>query len=112
MTRDEMEAKQKQIQMSSSPEVTSAIIDLARLSHHVGYAVSKDASKSVTIALLERLLALCEAQRGALILIIQNPIEPGRAYVSSPGGSTFSRTFALQGMSEAEALARVETYLP
>jgi signal transduction histidine kinase len=108
----EAKQKQKQIQMSSSPEVTSAITDLARLSHHVGYAVSKDASKSVTMALLERLLALCAAQRGALILIIQNPIEPGHAYVSSPGGSTFSHTFALQGMSEAEALARVESYPP
>jgi signal transduction histidine kinase len=107
-----MEAKQKQIQMSSSPEVTSAIIDLARLSHHVGYSVSKDTSNSVTMALLERLLALCEAQRGALLLTIQNPIEPGHAYVSSLAGSTFSRTFALQGMREAEALARVETYLP
>ena len=107
-----MEAKQKKIQMSFSPEVTSAITDLARLSHHVGYAVSTDASKSVPMALLERLLALCAAQRGALILIIQNPIEPEHAYVSSPGGSTFSRTFALQGMSEAEALARVESYPP
>jgi len=107
-----MEAKQKQIQMSSSPEVTSAIIDLARLSQHVGYAVSKDASKSVTMALLERLLALCTAQCGALLLTIQNPIEPGHTYVSSLAGSTFSRTFALQGMSESEALARVENYLP
>src|SRR5436305_10238479 len=103
MTRDEMEAKQKQIQMSSSPEVTSAIIDLARLSHHVGYAVSKDASKSVTMALLERVLTLCEAQRGALLLSIQNPSASGHAYMSSLVGSTFSRTFALQGMSEAEA---------
>lgn len=107
-----MEAQQKHIQMSSSPEVTSALIDLARLSHHVGYAVSTDASTSVAMALLERLLALCAAQRGALLLTIQHPSEPGLAYVSSFAGSTFSRTFALQGMSEAEAFAQVETYSP
>jgi signal transduction histidine kinase len=102
-----MEAQHKHRQRSSSPDVTSALIDLARLSHHVGFAVSQDVSNTVTMALLQRLLTLCEAQRGALLLTIQNPIVLRHVYVSSLSGSTFSRTFALQGMSEAEALARI-----
>ena len=105
-----MEAQHKHRQRSSSPEVTSALIDLARLSHQVGYAVSQDASHTVAMTLLQKLLTLCEAQRGALLLTIQNPIELRHVYVSSLSGSTFSRTFALQGMSEAEALARVGIY--
>jgi signal transduction histidine kinase len=105
-----MEAQHKHIQRSSSPEVTSALIDLARLSHQVGYAVSQDASQTITMTLLERLLTLCEAQRGALLLITQNHIVPRHVDVSSLSSSTFSRTLALQGMSEAEALARLGIY--
>jgi signal transduction histidine kinase len=105
-----MEAQHKHIQRSSLPEVTSALIDLARLSHHVGYAVSQDASSAVTMTLLERLLTLCEAQRGALLLITQTPNEPRHAYMSSLSSSPFSRAFALRGMSEVEALARVGIY--
>ncbi len=105
-----MEAQKKHIQMPSSPEVTPALIDLARLAQRVGYAVSQGASNTVTMMLLERLLTLSEAQRGALFLTTQNPVEPGHFYVSSLPGNKVSRTFALQGMDEDEALALLATY--
>ncbi|GAC1306242.1 MAG: hypothetical protein NVSMB27_44700 [Ktedonobacteraceae bacterium] len=105
-----MKAQKKPMQMPSSPEVTPALIDLARLAQHVGYAVSQGASNTVTTMLLEKLLTLCEAQRGALLLTIQNPIESGHFYISSLSGYKVSRTFALQGMDEEEALVRLASY--
>src|SRR5712692_6755376 len=73
-TRNEMEAQKKHIQMPSSPEVTPALIDLARLAQRVGYAVSQGASNTVTMMLLERLLTLSEVQRGLCFLLHRIPL--------------------------------------
>jgi signal transduction histidine kinase len=110
MTRNEMKAQKKPMQMPSSPEVTPAFIDIARLAQHVGYTGSKSASNTVAAMLLEKLLTLCEARSGALLLTIQNPAEPGYFYISSLSGYKVSRIFALQGMDEEEALVRLASY--
>jgi signal transduction histidine kinase len=57
--------------------------------------------------LLERLLLLCEAQRGAILFATQRPDEAKHIFVSPPPSRKTFRTFALHGMSEVEAHAVV-----
>src|SRR5579885_2314517 len=83
------------------PEVVTALQDLARLSQHISAAVL-EAPGSIAMRLLERLTALCNAHRGAILLTTQY-------LAGQPATNTLSlkkifRSFALLGMSEEEAL--------
>ncbi len=103
-----MEAQDKQENGIPTPEVMKALLDLARLSHHVESAASETPGTIATI-LLERLLLLCEAQRGAILLQTQRPAEAKHAFVFPPPSRKAFRTFALHGLSEEEAHAVVAT---
>ena len=103
-----MEAQDKQENGIPTPEVMIALLDLARLSHHVESAASENA-EAIATKLLERLLVLCDAQRGAILFTTQRPAEAKNTFVLSPPSRKTFRTFALHNMSEEEAPALVAT---
>ena len=101
-----MEAQDKQEDGIPASEVMTALLDLARLSHHVESAAAEAPEANATI-LLERLLVLCKAQRGAILFTTQGPAEAYHALMFPPPGSKAFRTFTLHHMSEEEAYALV-----
>ncbi len=106
--RNEMEAQKKHIYRPSTPEAMTALIDLARLSHLVGSGIAEAPNRTAT-ELLERLLTLCKAQRGALLLTRHYP---GGLERSALSNRKALRTVALHDMSEEGALALLATYSP
>src|SRR3989442_1589274 len=62
-----MDRQDKQASGPLASEVVAALRDLARMAQHAGSVVS-DAQSGIATMLLERLLMLCAAQRGALFL--------------------------------------------
>ena len=101
-----MEAQDKQENGIPTPEVMTTLLDLARLSHQVESTASETPGVIATM-LLERLLLLCDAQRGAILLQTQRPAEAKHAFVLSPPSRKTFRTFALHGMNEEKAHAIV-----
>ncbi len=87
-----MEAQDKPIDEIPAPEVIVALVDLARLSHRAELAIG-DAPGTIAALLLERLLTLCGAERGAVLFTVQGGDKP-RSY-----GREAFRTFALHGIS-------------
>src|SRR5215472_4009904 len=73
-TRNMMEAQDKPVEGIPSPEITTALLDLARLSHRIELAAA-EAPSIIAAALLERLVKLCKAERGAILLATQGPGE-------------------------------------
>ena len=88
------------LEESLAPEVAATLIDLAQLAHHAGSATF-DGVGAVANELLGRLLVLCAAQRGAILLGVDDAPEQ----LSSPSSmrpKTF-RALALHGIGEEEA---------
>jgi signal transduction histidine kinase len=120
-----MEAQDKPVEGIPSPEITTALLDLARLSHRIELAAA-EAPGVIAAALLERLVMLCKAERGAILLTTQGPGEQqpliwssaseGKdvaqaRFQSSRGAGQTLRTLALHDMEEEEALALLEGYV-
>ena len=98
-----MEAQDKPIGGIPESEVIAALVDLARLSHRA--ELTRGEAPSTTAALLlERLLTLCGAQRGAVLVSMQDGEKP------HPSSREAFRMFALHGMDEEKALALVTTF--
>src|SRR5947209_8412571 len=95
-----------------APEVIQALTDLARLAQHAS-SVAADARERFAGLLLERLLALCTAQCGALFLISRDKLPPVSEQEQVPAffAAGGLRTVALRNMSEerAHALLAVAT---
>lgn len=92
-----------------APEVAAALVDLAQLAQHAGSATI-DALGLVADKMLACLLGLCTAQRGAVLLGIDEggPSEhPSSHSTSHP--KTF-RTLTLHGVGEDEAHALLTTF--
>jgi len=91
------------------PEVAAALVDLAQLAQHAGSATI-DASGPVSDKMLVRLLALCAAQRGAVLLGIDEgqPSEQ-RSLLSKLHPKTL-RVLALHGIGEEEAHALLASF--
>lgn len=89
------------------PEVAAALLDLARLSQHISAAVL-EAPGSIAIRLLERLAALCNAHRGAILLTTQ--YLAGQSATDTLSLKKIFRPFALLGMSEEEALTLLSLF--
>src|SRR5712691_10685891 len=106
---DRMDRQDKQVSGPLESEVVTTLRDLARMAEHAGSAVS-DSPGSVARMLLERLLVLCAAQRGALILT--GPPSRESAMASLPSFPNFRNlhTFALYGISEEEAYALLQLF--
>jgi signal transduction histidine kinase len=104
-----MEAQDKQEEGIPRSEVMSALLDLARISHHVESAASENTGAIATM-LLERLLVLCKAKRGAILFTAQPLVEANQAFEFPPTGRKMFRRFALHGMNEEEAYVLAATY--
>jgi signal transduction histidine kinase len=98
-----MEAQDKLISGILASEVIAALVDLARISHRADLTRG-DAPGTTAALLLERLLTLCGAQRGAVLVSMQDGEKP------HPSSREAFRIFALHGMNEEKALALVTTF--
>jgi len=95
------------LEESLAPEVAATLIDLAQLAHHAGSATF-DGGGTVAHALLGRLLVLCAAQRGAILLGVDEHDEHEAPEPSSSLSSLHAKTFralAVHGIGEEEAHA-------
>jgi signal transduction histidine kinase len=92
-----------------APEVAATLIDLAQLAQRAGSATF-DAAGIVANELLERLLVLCAAQRGAILIGVDEHVAPEQP--SSPPSArpeTF-RVLALYSIGEEEAHALLTAF--
>jgi signal transduction histidine kinase len=97
------------LQGPMAPEVAAALVDLAQLAQHAGSATI-DALGLVADKMLVRLLALCAAQRGAVLLGID---EGGPSEQHSSLSTSYPKTFralALHGVGEEEAHTFLTTF--
>jgi len=99
-----MEAQSEQIRGYVPTEIIATLNDLARLSQQIVSGVNRPGASTV----LEQLLRLFGVQRGALLLTLQKPGGTSQSPMFSSKKSI--RPFALQGMSEEEALERLGTF--
>ncbi len=104
-----MEAQDESVYVPPIPDVTAALLDFARLSQSGGSSASNEAGV-IAIKLLERLLMLCNAQRGTVLLTTWRLIGAEPSSVSSIAPREMFRTFALSAMSDEEVMAVVEDF--
>jgi len=97
-----MRVQDGQVDGHLTPEVTTALLDFARLSQHAG-SVLANTVDIVADLLLERLLLLCKAQHGALFLTAQGYVAPGQTFLPFSSSSKTLRALALREMREEEA---------
>src|SRR6266704_3095762 len=117
-----MEAQDKQGDSMPPPEVIAALVDLARLAHRIEFA-APEAPGTIATLLLERLMMVCKAQRGAILFTPQRPVEhkpsigtsalalkdTPQARLRTPTGvGQTLRILAQHGMYEEEVLALLE----
>jgi signal transduction histidine kinase len=103
----EMVEQNLPIQESFAPEVAEALIDLAQLAQHVGSTTIENLD-IVADQMLARLFALCAAQRGAILLGVEEPVtfkQPSKNYRTV-------RALALNGIGEEDAHALLTTFPP
>ena len=91
-----MKTQDEQVNGPLASEIVAALRDLARLAEHAGSPII-DPAGSVASMLLERLLALCAAQRGALFLMANDQHASAENFLPSPSDSGPLRSFALHG---------------
>src|SRR6266571_1467370 len=123
-TRNEMEAQDQQGDSLPPPEVIAVLLDLARLAHRVELA-APEAPGTIAMLLLERLVMLCKAQRGAVLFTPQRPVEHKPSFGASAmevkdtpqarlqtpiGAGKTLRILARNGMHEEEMLALLEGF--
>src|SRR6266702_2722990 len=123
-TRNEMEAQDQQGDSVPPPEVIAVLLDLARLAHGVELA-APEAPGTIATLLLERLVMLCKAQRGAVLFTPQRPVEHKPSFGASAmevkdtpqarlqtpiGAGKTLRILAQNGMHEEEMLALLEGF--
>jgi signal transduction histidine kinase len=97
------------LEESLAPEVAATLIDLAQLAHHAGSATF-DGVGAVAHELLAHLLALCAAQRGAILLGVDEHEAPLPSSSPSAVRLTTFRALALHGIGEAEAQALLTAF--
>ena len=107
-----MEAQHMNAPADATPEVIATLRDLAELSWRAAsLAVNTDVTHIVAFALLEQLLILCGAQRGA-VLTGRYTTTGESISVLSPSPRKLLRPLAIHGMHEEEALALLATFAP
>jgi signal transduction histidine kinase len=104
-----MDRQDEQVSGPLASEVVAALRDLARIAQHAGSAGS-DAPSGIATMLLERLLVLCAAQRGALFLTGEPSKEAAEDLLSSFSNSRILHPFALEGISQQEASALLQLF--
>src|SRR5947209_6547889 len=101
--------RQAQVYGTATPEVMAALIDLARLSQQV-VSTAPGAADSTAALLLEHVLKLCEAQRGALVFAMPYPPVQNPSFVSPLLNRQKAHSLARFAMSEEEVLTRLTTF--
>jgi len=94
-------------------EVVTALTDLARLSRHAGssmFAPADSHHSMVAKALLERLLALCGAERGAILVTTHDHVGTQLSTVGSLSNKRIFQNCALHDMNEEEVFALLTTF--
>jgi len=119
-----MEAQEQQGDSLPPPEVIATLLDLARLAHRIELA-APEAPGTIATLLLERLMMVCKAQRGAIVFTPQRPVEhkpsigtsaialkdAPQARLQTPiGVGKTLRILAQNGMHEEEVLALLEGF--
>jgi signal transduction histidine kinase len=99
MNEKDREVQDKQVDGTAAPEVMAALIDLARLSQHV-VSTAPGAADSIAVLLLEHVLRLFEAHRGALVLARSSSLLNGQK----------AHILARLAMSEEEVLTQLATF--
>ncbi len=104
-----MGAQDEQVDSPFASEVMEALRDLARLAQQAG---SRDADAPDVVAdrLLERLILLCTAQRGLLILTTDGQRAAEQRSLSTASNNTALRILALHNMREEEAHALLAVF--
>ena len=105
-----MEAQDEPVYVPPMPDVTAALLDFAQLSQRGGLAMPNEAGL-IAIKLLERLLTLCNAQRGTVLLTTQHFIGSEQSSLSSISPRKMFRSFALYGMSDDEAMPMAANFM-
>jgi hypothetical protein len=119
-----MEAQNQQGDSMPAPEVIATLVDLARLADRIELA-APEAPGTMATLLLERLMMVCKAQRGAILFTQERPVEhqpsigtsaravkdtpPARLQAPIGVGKTL-RILAHHGMHEEEMLALLEGF--
>jgi signal transduction histidine kinase len=93
------------LQESFAPEVVAALIDLAQLTQHTGSSTSESLD-TVAGKMLARLLVLCSAQRGAVLLGVDERVP---SELPASHHKTF-RALTLHGIDEEEARTLLTTF--
>jgi signal transduction histidine kinase len=109
MNEKDGEVQDQQVYGTAAPQVMAALIGLARLSQRVVSTVP-NAADSIAALLLEQVLRLCEAQRGALVLAMPSPPVQNRSFVSPLLNRQKVLSLARLAMSEEEVLTRLATF--
>ncbi len=102
-----MEGQKKQATILATAEVTAALVDLGRLSQRIGSGTS-NASDDIAQSLLERIMTLCDAQQGALLLTVNNPAGEQSSFAPGVTQKKAARILALSAMSEAELVTKLD----
>jgi len=102
-----MDMQEKQMNGLLS-EVTTSLDDLARLSQQ-GAFTTAETPPTIAVILLERLLVLCQASRGAIFLTALHPADGASSLLSSALRGKSYRPFALHGVNEEEGYAVLTT---
>jgi signal transduction histidine kinase len=97
------------LEESLAPEVAATLIDLAQLAQRAGSAPF-DGVGAVAQELLGRVLVLCAAQRGAILLGVDEHDAPEQPSSPSALRPTTFRALALHGIGEEEAQAFLTTF--
>src|SRR5436853_3093811 len=108
-----MEKQKGQVYEPPTVEVMTALTDLAKLSRHAGSSIFATADRHHTMiakALLERLLALCGAERGAMLITTHSHVGTQPSTAASPSNTRIFQTCALHDMNEEEVFALLTTF--
>ncbi|MFL5658723.1 MAG: sensor histidine kinase [Ktedonobacteraceae bacterium] len=87
-----------------NPDLTTALLDLARLAQRVGVAAVEGPGE-VAISLLERVMTLCGAERGAILLPRANPTLSEQTFGTTLPNVRRFRVLTRLGVSEEDVLA-------
>ena len=87
-----------------NPDLTTVLLDLARLAQHVGVAAAEGPGE-VAISLLERVMTVCGAERGAILLPRGDPALSEQTFGTTLPNVRRFRVLTRLGVSEEEVLA-------
>jgi hypothetical protein len=107
-----METQKGQGYEPPATEVVAALTDFARLSRRAGSSgfATPEMPNAIARELLDRLLLLCGAARGALLITTHYRAEPEQSMLASLANKKLFPLCMLHGMSEEDVFALLATF--